>query len=386
MLWTDEKSREFIAAEYPWFLPTFDGYTYPIQRADAIRYFVLHHYGGVYLDLDVGCTRPLDPLLKYPVILPKTIPVGVSNDLMFSAKGHPFMEQTIHNLITFDHNYFLNYPTVMFSTGPMYVSAQYGLYTASHPHRTPAEDVRVLAKSLYGKNASPLEAPHSFFSHHYGSSWHADDAGFITFLGKWGRTLMRFGAIILVFGLARVYWSRRGRGPRTSKIRRRLSFTSPVQLLLPSRSAPTNKRERSDSVHAHVVGRAPLGGEFPRPLAGRRGSSQRRAGAVRTSNESQSFITLLPAILIPTSLSFTSGRRRSSSPHAGRRDREREKLSDAEAARSEAAEANACEAGFKPTDTAAPPSVGVPPANNVLNFPYSNVHAEFPPPVAGLES
>jgi mannosyltransferase OCH1-like enzyme len=51
-LWTDKLSREFIAAEYPWFLETFDGYQFPIQRADAIRYFVLAHYGGVYIDLD----------------------------------------------------------------------------------------------------------------------------------------------------------------------------------------------------------------------------------------------------------------------------------------------------------------------------------------------
>ena len=55
-LWTDKKSREFIAAEYPWFLETFDGYPYPIQRADAIRYFVLHHFGGIYIDLDDVCT------------------------------------------------------------------------------------------------------------------------------------------------------------------------------------------------------------------------------------------------------------------------------------------------------------------------------------------
>jgi mannosyltransferase OCH1-like enzyme len=41
---------------YPWFLETFDGYPYPIQRADAIRYFVLHHFGGIYIDLDDVCT------------------------------------------------------------------------------------------------------------------------------------------------------------------------------------------------------------------------------------------------------------------------------------------------------------------------------------------
>ena len=204
MLWTDNSSREFIAEHYSWFLNTFDNYTYSIQRADAIRYFVLYHYGGIYLDLDVGCLRPLDPLLVYPVILPKTIPVGVSNDLMFSEKGHDFFYQTIHNLAIFDRSWILNYPTVMFSTGPMFISVQYGLYTSSHSVMS-SNAVRVLPKSLYGKNAKPGEAPHSFFSHYYGSSWHADDAAFIWFLASWGRLLMWLGLVILIAGLARLY-------------------------------------------------------------------------------------------------------------------------------------------------------------------------------------
>lgn len=49
------KSRDFIAKEYPWFLETFDNYPHNIQRADAIRYFVLAHYGGTYIDLDDVC-------------------------------------------------------------------------------------------------------------------------------------------------------------------------------------------------------------------------------------------------------------------------------------------------------------------------------------------
>src|SRR5882762_10843167 len=213
MLWTDASSREFIAEHHPWFLDNFDDYTYPIQRADAIRYFVLHHYGGVYLDLDVGCLRPLDPLLIHQVILPKTIPVGVSNDIMFAEKGHPFLAQTIHNLVTFDHSWIINYPTVMFSTGPMFLSAQYGLYTASHPPTPehPGGEVRILPKSLYGKNAKPGEAPHSFFSHYYGSSWHADDAAFIGFLGKWGKALMWIGLVVLVVSLVRLVLQSRQR-------------------------------------------------------------------------------------------------------------------------------------------------------------------------------
>ena len=55
-MWTNKKSRDFIAKEYPWFLETYDNYPYPIMRADAIRYFILSFYGGIYLDLDDVCS------------------------------------------------------------------------------------------------------------------------------------------------------------------------------------------------------------------------------------------------------------------------------------------------------------------------------------------
>jgi len=93
----------------------------------------------------------------------------------------------------------------MFSTGPMFLSAQYSIYTSSHPI-TPDEpgDVRILPKSLYGKNAKPGEAPHSFFSHFYGSSWHADDAPFISFLSHWGTLLMWLGLVVFLWGIYRL--------------------------------------------------------------------------------------------------------------------------------------------------------------------------------------
>lgn len=208
MLWNDDRARQFIADHYAWFLRTYDGYIYNIQRADAIRYFVLHHYGGVYIDIDIGCRRPADALLRYPIILPKTIPVGISNDLMFAEKGHPFFAQTIRRLAAFDHNWIINYPTVMFSTGPMFLSAQMSVFAKKHP-----QVVRVLPKALYGKNAKPGEAPHSFFDHFYGSSWHEDDAGFIWFLAKKGMFVVYAGLAIVFLGLVRLLW------PKSSQFR-----------------------------------------------------------------------------------------------------------------------------------------------------------------------
>ncbi|GEM06255.1 glycosyltransferase family 32 protein [Rhodotorula toruloides] len=207
-LWSDAASRAFIAEHYPWFLSTFDGYTYPIQRADVIRYFVLHKFGGIYMDLDIGCRRNLDPLRYFRVILPQTIPVGVSNDLMFAEPAHPFMDLVIHNLITFDHTYGTNYPTVMFSTGPMFLSAVYGMWPKDTPDGVERQ-VRVLPRRWYGKNAPATEMEESYFDHYYGSSWHADDAGFITFLGKFGMALIYAGLAVVVLGVARLLWFRR---------------------------------------------------------------------------------------------------------------------------------------------------------------------------------
>ncbi|EPQ26594.1 uncharacterized protein PFL1_05915 [Pseudozyma flocculosa PF-1] len=232
MLWTDAESRKFIAEHYPWFIPVFDAYPYPIQRADAIRYFVLHHYGGVYMDLDVGCNRRLDPLLRFEVVLPRTRPIGVSNDIMLAQKGHPFMDQVIHNLITFNHQYLTNYPTVMFSTGPMFLSASYGLYVDAHGPATPStpsqpsagfSGVRVLPKSLYGKNAKPSDVPDAFFAHFYGSSWHSNDAGFLIFLRDHGRLLMFIGACVVGYGFFRtmVATALFGLGSKSTGSRRR---------------------------------------------------------------------------------------------------------------------------------------------------------------------
>ncbi|PLW34560.1 hypothetical protein PCASD_12932 [Puccinia coronata f. sp. avenae] len=209
MLWTDQSGRELIEREYPWFLPVYDGYRYPIQRADAVRYFILHHYGGVYMDLDIGCLRPMDSLLRFDLVLPQTVPVGISNDLMFSAKEHPFMDFIIHRLAQFDHDYRLNYATVMFSTGPMALSALLNMFRRSPsfaltPGMPAFGPVRILPPKLYGKNlAAPQPSPGPYFTHYYGSSWHTDGAGPVLWLGKFGMFWLYAGIVIVLFYAAR---------------------------------------------------------------------------------------------------------------------------------------------------------------------------------------
>nr|KAG5701407.1 hypothetical protein BaRGS_032739 [Batillaria attramentaria] len=99
VLWTDVTMRELIANNYSWFLADYDSYRYNIQRVDSARYFILHHFGGVYMDLDIGCRHQLAPLRhaasKTGAMFPLTSPVGWSNDVMFASPRHPFFRRLI---------------------------------------------------------------------------------------------------------------------------------------------------------------------------------------------------------------------------------------------------------------------------------------------------
>ncbi|KEF61679.1 uncharacterized protein A1O9_03247 [Exophiala aquamarina CBS 119918] len=205
MMWTDAKSADFIEKEYPWFLPTFVGYKHPIQRADAIRYFVLSHYGGIYLDLDDGCKRRLDPLLSYNAWVRRTVPTGISNDAMAAIPQHPFFLRVTKSLQGANRSWVLPYITIMASTGPLFLSVIWKKWISEHSNLE-QEDwigrVRVLMPDEYNKHSW------SFFETYKGDSWHGDDAKLIFWMGKNWLLLVVVGTIIgltLIFLVWTVY-------------------------------------------------------------------------------------------------------------------------------------------------------------------------------------
>jgi len=229
ILWTDETAHAFITEEYPWFLQTFESYDHNIQRADAIRYFALAHHGGVYLDLDDGCRRRLDPLLTYGAWLRRTVPTGISNDAMGATPGHPFFLRVIRELQNYDAHWVLPYITIMASTGPLFLSVVWKRYLDDHARELPgwAGRVRVLMPAEY------KSGPAAFFHVVRGDSWHGDDARLIFWMGSHWMFLTALGfALGGVLGVG-VWWlygrllllgttSGKGGSPQMAWRRRRL--------------------------------------------------------------------------------------------------------------------------------------------------------------------
>ncbi len=58
--WTQRDIRRLVEQDFKDDLSLFDSYTKDVFRSDAMRYYVLYKYGGVYLDLDMEALRPID--------------------------------------------------------------------------------------------------------------------------------------------------------------------------------------------------------------------------------------------------------------------------------------------------------------------------------------
>jgi len=195
-LWTEENATDWVHDHYPAKKYPFDDtpevyepyihYRQTIQRTNILRYLLLHHYGGVYLDVDITCREKLDPLLRYPFLTPAAHPAGINNAFMVARPGHPFLAELIeqvpkHNLTWMGFPYVEN----MLSTGCMFISNTWVNYMRRNKHKC-KDRLYILADEhnnttshmLRGKVTTPL------FRHGGESSWHKKDAAFIFWLDK----------------------------------------------------------------------------------------------------------------------------------------------------------------------------------------------------------
>ena len=128
-LWTDDDARQLVGRYYKQYVAMYDGYPRNINRADAMRYFVLDKYGGVYADIDVECLRPLDDIISnHSCVLAeehkahsyllawRKPPPNVINTPMASRPGHPYFRDVIAELPKWQ-----KHPDLLKQTGPLLI-------------------------------------------------------------------------------------------------------------------------------------------------------------------------------------------------------------------------------------------------------------------------
>ncbi|MEM7194948.1 MAG: glycosyltransferase [Pseudomonadota bacterium] len=154
MFWTDDDGMSFVDEHYPEFFAVYSNYPYNIQRADALRYLVLLHYGGLYADMDYECLQSFDAFRHEHGFLCAQEPHvhalqhGVEgllcNALMLSKPDHLFLHEIINELSTQTEDT-VTHSDVLSSTGPLMLQRVFD--------RTTLSDIEVLPFHVF----CPLE-------------------------------------------------------------------------------------------------------------------------------------------------------------------------------------------------------------------------------------
>jgi mannosyltransferase OCH1-like enzyme len=189
-LWTDRDNRRFIRTHYRWFLPQYDAYRWPIQRVDAIRYFLLYHYGGLYADLDFQCLRPFDTLVDGRSCVLGLEPQEhcrehgreriVCNALMAARPGHEFFRKVTQELPNYADRLDTAQP-ILETTGPFMLTHVYDDFAERDtvdvmPPETLYPLSRREADEFRRTKRRPQELNGAYAVHfHVGSWWRAEE-------------------------------------------------------------------------------------------------------------------------------------------------------------------------------------------------------------------
>jgi mannosyltransferase OCH1-like enzyme len=177
--WTDRDLLEFVASHYPDYLELFCSYRQGVQRADAGRYMLLHHFGGVYADMDAECLQPLNPLTSEERVIlceePKVhwpwaanhrgLPVMLFNGVMASPAGHAFWPHLLSRMVEVREA-----SDVLDSTGPCLLTGA----VLSYPGK---EEIRIEGANFFnpvdtfGNSPYDLKTTECYSIHHWSGTW-----------------------------------------------------------------------------------------------------------------------------------------------------------------------------------------------------------------------
>ncbi len=106
--WNKRRMDTFVRKHYPEFAPVYFGYRYDAQRWHAIRYLILHTFGGVYVDFDCECLEPVGGHLEgksccFGLEPPQHARMLQRESLLSPAfiaaeAGHPFLKRIVEAL------------------------------------------------------------------------------------------------------------------------------------------------------------------------------------------------------------------------------------------------------------------------------------------------
>jgi len=213
VFWTDQDIDAYVRLAKPTMYSTFRNLQWPIQRVDLFRYFVLHDFGGIYVDLDIRPVTSIDSYLETTfgdifLVHSANTPSNFTNAFMMSTirpNARRFWQSMMNHVKEWPKTWLegtlasIRHLHIMMSTGPMALTS---VANATN------EAITVLPSSRWNpydlamaEDLSLQNAEGAIIQILPGSSWHAMDSKAISFLHIYKWPLILLASLYVIYKL-----------------------------------------------------------------------------------------------------------------------------------------------------------------------------------------
>ena len=175
-LWTDADLPEFHLKNQE----AFDNALNYGEKADIWRYEILERYGGVYVDMDMYCVKPLDPLHYYYDFyagISNVNAIELNNALIACSPHHPLIIECVNNIKKSKPGH--PFQETIARTGPIYFTRIFMRYINKKSHNRvialPVSFFYPLPNSFHGPQSDYILQhwikPETFTVHFWECRW-----------------------------------------------------------------------------------------------------------------------------------------------------------------------------------------------------------------------
>ena len=204
--WDSKLSDRFVKTFFPEHYDMYKNYPYEIQRCDAVRYFFLYRYGGIYADMDYYCNKPFDDALSkfhhnFYLVKSSNENIGkcyVSNSLMYSHPKHVFwkrlfIEMETHKICPI---YYSRHLIIMYTTGPGILTRVYNRYKIKD--RLKALPANLFNPHGISDNVLSLRNDNVYSMHVGKGSWEKNDSKILIYLYREGKIVLFIICVLIL--------------------------------------------------------------------------------------------------------------------------------------------------------------------------------------------
>lgn len=192
ILWDENMIINLINNKFPKFLNVFNNYPKLVQKVDAAKYLIIYVYGGIYVDMDLECLKPIYELIENKQIILFKCDINIlmrmvfyyttnnilQNCFLVSIENHPFWLYIIDLMMKEDlkqGEYELLENYIFRTTGPGLLSNAYYTYPYKNNFTIiESQLIEPLSSCQYDAyNCSntdcTIKVPESYAFHHFGA-------------------------------------------------------------------------------------------------------------------------------------------------------------------------------------------------------------------------